>query len=127
MMKHIIRIGSLMALLLAVACAGTAQEVTSTVATREPTPTATSPAQVITITGTVMDVSLSARIITLTEPVQGFDTVALSDETEVLASSGCKAALQDVQKGMTVQASGKPGTSGAILASKVSILQAGST
>ena len=126
-MKHIIRIGSLMALLLAVACATTAQEATPTVAAREPTPTATSSAQPITITGVVLDVSLSARIITLTEPVQGFDTVALSDETEVLASSGCKAALQDVQKGMTVQASGKPGTSGAILASKVSILQAGST
>ncbi len=112
------------ALLLVVACAGTAEQTTPTAA---PVPTATALAQTVTITGKVLDVSRSACIIMLTESVQGFNTVALTEETEILASSGCTAALEDVQKGMTIQASGKPGTSGAMIASKVSILQAGST
>lgn len=129
-MKYRIWICLVIVLLLAVACASTAEEATSTaVRTLAPTqaPTTTTSGQTITITGTVMDVSLSARIIMLTEAVQGFNTVALTEETEIFSGSGCKAALQDVQKGMTIQASGKPGTSGAIIASKVSILQAGST
>ncbi|OGO05034.1 MAG: hypothetical protein A2Y60_00965 [Chloroflexi bacterium RBG_13_54_9] len=108
-MRHIIWIGLIAALLLATACAG-----------------ATS-GQKITITGKVLDVSRSARIITLTESVQGFGTVALTDETEVFSTSGNKATLQDVQNGMTIQASGKPGTSGAMIASRVNILQTGST
>ena len=123
-MKYRIWICLVIVLLLAVACAGTAEQITPTAV---PVPTATTSEQTITIVGVVMDVSRSARIITLTESVQGFNTVALTEETEILASSGCKAALQDVQKGMPIQASGKPGTSGAILANKVLILQVGST
>ena len=139
MVKSMIWLSLATALLVAVACAGTAGESTPTVATKEPTPiaaptatstrvpTATTSEQLISIIGKVMDVSLSARIIMLTESVQGFNTVAMTEETEILASSGCKAALQDVQKGMTIQASGKPGTSGAILANKVLIMQASPT
>jgi hypothetical protein len=86
----------------------------------EPAPggTATSTA----ITGTVMDVALSARIITLAEPVEGFEVVALTEQTKLVSPSGGEATLQDVRRGMRIQASGQAGESGALLAEVVLIL-----
>jgi len=106
-----------LALLLA-ACGGGEGEETST-------PTATTPtsAETITITGTVMDVSLSARIITLAEAVEGFEVVALTEESELVSASGGEATLQDIQPGMRIKASGEAGQSGALLASKVLIVE----
>lgn len=76
----------------------------------------------VTITGTVRDVSPSAQIIELAEPVEGFQVIALTEETLLTTASDTGATLLDVQPGMRVQAWGKPGTSQALLAYKVVIL-----
>jgi len=77
------------------------------------------PATSTAITGTVMDVSLSARIITLAE---GPEVVALTEQTKLVSPSGGEATLQDVRPGMRIQASGQAGESGALLAEVVLIL-----
>jgi hypothetical protein len=83
-----------------------------------PDETATSTA----ITGTVMDVSLSAGVITLAEAVGPFEVVALTEETKLVSASGGEATLQDVRPEMRIQASGQAGESGALLAEVVLIL-----
>jgi hypothetical protein len=74
------------------------------------------------IVGTVMNVSLSARIITLQEPVESISVIALTEESELASSDGEEITLQDIQPGMTIQASGEPGDSGALLARQVRLL-----
>jgi hypothetical protein len=76
----------------------------------------------ITIMGTVMDVSLSARIIMLQESVEGFSVVALTEESELVSTGSGDIALRDIRPGMTIQASGEPGESNALLASQVLLL-----
>ncbi len=76
----------------------------------------------ITIMGTVMDVSLSARIIMLQEPVEGFSVVALTEESELVSTDGDEITLRDIRPGMTIQTSGQPGESNALLASQVLLL-----
>ena len=76
----------------------------------------------VTIVGTVRDVSLSARVIALAEPVDGFSVVALTVTNTLLSADGNEIALRDIQPGMKIQASGVPGESGALLASEVHVL-----
>jgi hypothetical protein len=76
----------------------------------------------VTIEGTVRDVSPSARIITLTEPVEGFGVIALTEESELLSASGDEILLRDLRAGMRIQASGRPGDSQALLADQVLVL-----
>lgn len=78
----------------------------------------------IAIEGLVMDVSLSARIIMLQEPVEGFDVIALTEESELVSVDGDGIALRDIRPGMRIQASGQPGESNALLARKVRVLEA---
>lgn len=104
--------------LLLVACGGEEGEETST-----PTATTSTPAETVTITGTVMDVSLSARIITLAEAVEGFDVVALTEESKLVSASGDEATLRDIRPGMRIEASGQPGESGALLAEQVLVVE----
>lgn len=78
----------------------------------------------ITIVGTVMDVALSARVIMLVEPAEGFSIVALTEASELVAADGSEATLQDIQRGMLIQASGRPGESDALLADQVLVLEA---
>jgi hypothetical protein len=73
------------------------------------------------ITGMVQDVSLSARIITLTEPVQGFDTIALADGCEVIFVGGGGATLRDLRPGAKIEAQGQPGSAQAFLANRLLI------
>jgi hypothetical protein len=73
----------------------------------------------IMITGVVKDVSLSARLIVLKEPVEGIIVIALTENCEIKSSIGEKIDLRDIQSGMTVQASGQPGASEALLTSFV--------
>lgn len=75
-----------------------------------------------TITGTVMDVSLSARVIFLKEPVDGYDSIALTEGSKLISENGSEISLQDIQPGFTIQAFGQPGGSNALLASKVIVL-----
>ena len=73
----------------------------------------------VTITGTVIDVSLSAQIITLEEPVDGFSTIALAEDSVLLSVDGSEIALEDIQHGTTVKVFGQPGDSGALIANQV--------
>jgi hypothetical protein len=75
----------------------------------------------ITIVGTVRDVSLSARVIALTEPVDGFGVVALTLESKLLSAGGNGITLRDIRPGMGIRASGLPGESQALLASEVHV------
>jgi hypothetical protein len=79
----------------------------------------------ITLVGTVLDVSPSARTIKLAEPVQGFTVVALAAECQVLSLSGHPILLRDLQPGSRIQASGKRGAPGALIADQVSVLANG--
>jgi len=76
----------------------------------------------IVITATVMDTSLSARVIMLQEPVEGFSVVALTDETELVSQDGSPVALKEFQHGVQIRAIGKPGSSGALLAEQIVLL-----
>jgi hypothetical protein len=76
----------------------------------------------LTLVGTVLDASPSAHIITLTEPVDGFDVVALTAESQLLSASGAEILLRDLRAGMRIQASGQPGASGALIANQVLVL-----
>jgi hypothetical protein len=76
----------------------------------------------ITLVGTVLDVSPSARTITLAEPVKGFTVIALTEESQLLSASGDEILLRDLRAGMRIQASGQPGASGALIANQVVVL-----
>ena len=73
----------------------------------------------VTITGTVMDISLSARIITLEQPVDGVSTIALTEESVLLSTDGNGMELRDLQHGMTLKALGQLNDSGALIASRI--------
>ena len=78
----------------------------------------------VTITGAVMDASLSARIILLEEPVEGYSTIALTEESKLVSADGSEITLRDIQPGVAIQASGQPGESNALIASQVLVLDA---
>lgn len=77
---------------------------------------------VILISGTVKDISLSARVITLNELVNDFSTIALTEECELAFSNGREITLHDIQPGMTIQVAGQPGESNTLLAHQVLVL-----
>lgn len=76
----------------------------------------------ITLEGTVLDVSPSARTITLAEPVQGYTVIALVEESQLLSAGGDEILLRDLLVGMSIQASGQPGAPGTLIANQVQVL-----
>ena len=76
----------------------------------------------ITLVGTVLDVSPSARIINLTELVDGFGVIALTEESKVLSGDGGEILLRDIDPGTTIEASGRSGASGTLIADRVLVL-----
>jgi hypothetical protein len=76
----------------------------------------------VTILGTVLDVSLSARVIALTELIQGFAAITLTGESKLFSPSQTEITLRDIRPGMRIQASGRAGGSQALLASEVHLL-----
>ena len=76
----------------------------------------------VTLVGTVLDVSPSARILTLTEHVEGFAVIALTENSELLSASGDNILLRDIKPGMRIQASGQPGVPGALIVNQVLVL-----
>jgi hypothetical protein len=76
----------------------------------------------MSITGTVKDAFLSARVILLQEPVAGFDSIALTEETELVSADGSVMRLRDTRPGMTIEAFGRPGLSNALIATRVLLL-----
>jgi hypothetical protein len=75
----------------------------------------------ITLMGTVMDVSTSARIILLERASRGYRLIALGEGCEPASTAGEPVALRDIRPGMTVQARGRPGESEALIATAVSV------
>jgi hypothetical protein len=76
----------------------------------------------ITIEGTVMDVSPSARIITLAERVEGFAVIALNQEAKLRSAGGDEILLRDLRAGTRIQATGRPGKSTVLIANRVLVL-----
>jgi hypothetical protein len=86
-----------------------------------PTPTV-SEGETISIVGIVQDVSLSAKVIRLKEPIQDFSYLALLQDSKLVSSDGINISLMQVQPGMRVKATGRPGTQGTLIALELSIL-----
>jgi len=99
---------------------------TAVSSTHLPAPTATveNEASPVVITGTVQGIMLSAWVIVLQEPAQGFTDVALTQETKLVSAEGLEIAfLRDLQVGTEIRAIGHPGTTpGALIAEEVCIL-----
>jgi hypothetical protein len=76
----------------------------------------------ITLVGTVLDVAPSARTITLTEPVDGFDVIALTEESNVVSGDGEEIMLRDISTGTRIRASGRSSASGVLIAERVLVL-----
>ena len=97
-----------------------------------PTPTSAAASRVppletpsdLTITGTVMDTSLSARVILLEEPAEGCDAIALTEESRLVLADGSEIALRQIHRGRTVKAFGHPGPSNTLIAYQVILLRA---
>jgi hypothetical protein len=58
----------------------------------------------------------------LTEQVEGFAIIALTEDSELLSASGDEILLRDIQPGMRIQASGQPGAPGALITNQVLVL-----
>lgn len=71
----------------------------------------------ITITGTVADASPSARVIMLMEPTEGFDAIAVTEETVLVDGNGKALGMNEIRRGMFVKAQGASGQGGALIAS----------
>ena len=84
----------------------------------------TGPTGQVVITGQVRDVALSARVVTLVEPVHGLDRVAVTEQTKIEAADGSPRSLQDIKPGMVIQVAGTSEHTGSVLASLVRILTA---
>ncbi|MGD8516031.1 MAG: hypothetical protein PVG54_03600 [Anaerolineae bacterium] len=85
----------------------------------------TIPAEVesqITIEGIVMNVSPSARIIELTDPVQRFAVIALTEESDLRSAGGSEILLRDLPAGEWIEATGQPGEPGVLIADQVRVL-----
>lgn len=80
--------------------------------------TSTTPAE-LTVRGVVAAVSASARVVTLTAPVNGVGQIALTLDTEIVRSTGARATLADVAPGATVEATGRPGSPGTVVARRL--------
>jgi Tol biopolymer transport system component len=64
------------------------------------------PKSSLTITGTVIDDSPSARIIILVEPVDGLRVIALTEEITLLPAVGGQIPFSDIQPGVMIKALG---------------------
>ncbi len=90
----------------------------------EPSPTeqAAAPEPTVAVTGVIKSVAASARVIELTETVEGFGSVALKDKTEIISKDNSAKALTDLKPGMKIEAVGQAGGSGAVLADQIRVL-----
>jgi hypothetical protein len=95
----------------------------TTSSTRTTATTATTTRGVdVTVRGVVATVSASAKVITLARPVGGVANVALTADTQIVRANGMPASLADVMVGATVEATGRPGTVGTLVARRMTLL-----
>jgi len=95
---------------------------TATPTTASPTtssPTTSTTVAGVTVRGVVATVSASARVITLAAPVNGVTQLALTVDTEIVRLNGTRVTLADVVPGATVEATGRPGSPGTVVASRL--------
>ena len=78
--------------------------------------------QKMVVVGTVADVSASARLVVLTEAVQGIHVVVLSSDSQLLSAGGQPMPLQELAPGTQIQASGRPGGSEGLLATELRVV-----
>jgi len=83
------------------------------------TSTTSTTAAEVTVRGVVATVSASARVVTLAAPVNGVTQFALTLDTEIVRLNGVRATLADVAPGVTVEATGRPGTPGTVVARRL--------
>lgn len=75
------------------------------------------------ITGSVMDVALSAKVIFLSPPTPW--EIAITDQTELLSEGGEKIALRDIWPGAQIRATGEVKGVWTMIASQVVLLTPG--
>ncbi|MDF1515865.1 MAG: hypothetical protein P1S60_18805 [Anaerolineae bacterium] len=73
------------------------------------------------VEGTVQHASASARSITLAEPVDGIQTIALTEDCELTWDDSSPINLNEILPGMSVHATGHTGSSGTLLADIITI------
>lgn len=84
--------------------------------------TTTTAAADVTVRGVVGSVSASARVVTLASPVSGFATVALNADAQVRRADGAAVDLGAIVPGTTVEAVGRPGSPGTLIARRLTLL-----
>jgi len=85
----------------------------------------TTPSEVPRLTsvgGTVREVAASAKVLTLDAPDNGFSTVALTDATRLIRPDGGVLSGNELRPGIRIQAVGRPGDGGALIAEQVNVL-----
>lgn len=91
-------------LLLATGCTSSQDTKSTPGTTMVMPPTAASP---LTVAGTVQSVSLSAKVVFLSEPTMGIETIAITEQTHLADSQGNPITLREIQPGQSIQATGK--------------------
>ncbi len=86
------------------------------------TTTTTTVAAEVTVRGVVAQALASARVVILAQPVSGFGTIALTQETDVVRPDGAKAAINDIVPGANVEVTGRPSTPDTLLARRLVLL-----
>ena len=84
-----------------------------------PPTTTTTVASEVTHSGVVGAFTPSARIVTLAQPVDGFTTVALTADTQIVRASGAPAAATDLVPRATIEVTGRPGAPGTLVARRI--------
>jgi hypothetical protein len=74
------------------------------------------------LVGRVELVSVDARVISLAETIEGFDLVAITDDTVVLDLEGSEIALVELQPGTKIEVIGQPGDPGTLMAAQIQVL-----
>jgi hypothetical protein len=75
-----------------------------------------------TITAVVADVLPGARIVHLSDLVEGYTVVALTAQTRIVDGNGTEVTLPYIQSGTRIEASGHPGSSGVLIADWIRLL-----
>ena len=80
------------------------------------------PFPLFTLTGIVENVSLSAGIIKLEQEIDGFSTIALTADTTITNESGSPLEYDQIQQGLTIEVSGRPGENQSLLAHSILVI-----
>ncbi len=88
----------------------------------DPTQPAPTPVPTFTVTGSIKEIAASAKVISLTETIEGFDSVAVTDKTVFVSKDESVKSLADLKPGSQIEAVGQASGSSAILADTIRII-----